>query len=110
MKPPGSARRVDEASKAARLSPTSISRYEIFLCRGVSRGRENTGFTGRKGCAVEFGMIGSRSAFTLGAGAEGREATRGESFVALSEATAGESLNHLSGSSIWGMAQIKSTA
>src|SRR6267143_1212795 len=51
-----------------------------------------------------------RDAFTLGAGAKGREASRVEYFVALSEATAGESLATFAASSICGTEQIKSSA
>src|SRR5216684_4123960 len=108
--PPATARCVDQASNAAPLCPATVSAYQIFLCRGVSRGRVNTGFAARKGCAAAFGAIGSTSAFTLGAGAESRaEATSVESFVELSEATAGESLTTFAGSSICEMEQIKSS-
>src|SRR5712691_12429549 len=101
------ARYVVQASKAAPLCPASAHPYQIFLCRGVSRGRVNTGLTGRKGCVAAFGVMGCGSAFTLGAGAEARDATRVESFAALSEATAGESLTTFAVSSICGMVQIR---
>src|SRR5437667_10366445 len=83
---------------------------QTFLCRGVSRGPVNTGFIGRKGCVARCGAISFGSAFTVGSGADGREATSTESLAALSEATAGESLTTLALSSMCGMEQIRRSA
>src|SRR5204863_8387584 len=111
--PPATARRVVQASNAAPLCAPIASPYQIFLWRGVLRGRRITGFTAKKGCpagfGAMFGAIGSRSSFTLGAGAGGREATRIGSFAALSETTAGESLTTFTVSSVCGIAQIRSS-